>query len=76
MGISMERDKDSGKFIPSENSLTKLFGMKVNQDLWQWIKQQGGSDYVRSLVERDRLEQSKKLQTNPQQTREAQQIAA
>ncbi|MHC5862639.1 hypothetical protein [Nostoc sp.] len=72
----MERDKDSGKFIPSENSLTKLFGMKVNQDLWQWIKQQGGSDYVRSLVERDRLEQSKKLQTNPQQTREAQQIAA
>ncbi|MHC5862787.1 hypothetical protein [Nostoc sp.] len=72
----MERDKDSGKFIPSENSLTKLFGMKVNQDLWQWIKQQGGSDYVRSLVERDRLEQSKKLQTNPHQNQHPNQIAA
>lgn len=44
------RDKDSGKFIVSEDSFDKIFAVRVNADLKQWIKQQGGSDFVRSLI--------------------------
>ncbi|MBD2508991.1 hypothetical protein H6G91_17140 [Nostoc muscorum FACHB-395] len=46
----MQRDKESGKFIVSDDSLYKIFALRVDTELHQWIKEQGGSSFVRSLI--------------------------
>lgn len=50
-GKTMARDRETGKFIPQENSFKKLFNMKVTEEMYLWIKENGGSEFVRSLVQ-------------------------
>lgn len=50
----MARDKDTGKFIPEEKSFEKApFPVKMTTEMKQWVKEKGGGEYIRMLIERD-----------------------
>ncbi|MBD2298930.1 hypothetical protein H6G80_04035 [Nostoc sp. FACHB-87] len=48
----MARDRETGKFIPEKNSFDKTpFPIKMTAEMKEWVKNRGGSEFVRSLIQ-------------------------
>ncbi|BAY15651.1 hypothetical protein NIES21_14690 [Anabaenopsis circularis NIES-21] len=48
----MARDRNTGKFIPEKNSFDKTpFPIKMTAEMKEWVKNRGGSEFVRSLIQ-------------------------
>ncbi|MHC5862411.1 hypothetical protein [Nostoc sp.] len=47
--VKHNKDK-TGKFVKSDLNYNLTLAVRVDADLKEWVKQNGGSDFVRSLL--------------------------